>query len=83
MTDPLEGCRAKVERAKEHLYVLHSEYVAFFDRNPFGFANYTNPADGEQVFLARISRQPPTARWGVIAGEIVHQLRSALDLLAW
>ena len=83
MTDPLEGCRAKVERAKEHFYALYGEYGAFFERNPFGFANYTNPAAGEQVYLARISRQPPTARWGVIAGEIVHQLRSALDLLVW
>ena len=80
--DPLEGCRAKVERAKEHLYAIFHEHEAFFEDNPFGFASYNNPAAGETIYLARISRQPPT-RWGVIAGEIVHQLRSALDLLAW
>src|SRR5215207_4341191 len=61
MTDLLEGCRAKIERAKEHYYALYGEYGAFFERNPFGFANYTNPAAGEQVYLARISRHPPTA----------------------
>jgi hypothetical protein len=80
--DPLEGCRAKIERAKEHFHVLYREYAEFFADGPFDFANYNNPAAGETVYLAKISRQPPM-RWGILAGEIVHQLRSALDLLAW
>ena len=50
--------------------------------DPYGLASYTNPAADEFLYLARVSREPPV-RWGVMAGEIVHHLRSALDHLAW
>jgi len=80
--DPLEGCRARVERAKEHFQDLRSELRAFMELDPYGIASYDNPAAGEHIYLARVSREPPV-RWGVMAGEIVHHLRSALDRLAW
>jgi hypothetical protein len=82
MADPLEGCRAKIERAKEHYRELSHEFDAFFELEPYGIASFENPASGEHLFFARVSRELPV-RWGVIAGEIVHHLRSALDLLAW
>jgi hypothetical protein len=80
--DPLEGCRARIERAKEHLQHLRSEHRAFMELDPYGLASYTNPAADEFLYLARVSREPPV-RWGVMAGEIVHHLRAALDNLAW
>jgi hypothetical protein len=80
--DPLEGCRARIERAKEHFHNLSSEYSAFMELEPYGVTSYENPPPGDHIYLARVSREPPT-RWGVIAGEIVHHLRAALDHLAW
>jgi hypothetical protein len=80
--EPLEGCRARVERAKEHFQDLRSEFAAFRELDPYGISSYANPATGEYVHLARVSQEPPV-RWGVVAGEIVHHLRSALDHLAW
>ena len=82
MADPLEGCRAKIERAKEHFLDLNAEIETFASLNPYGVSVYDDAQTGERIWLAKVTAQPPI-RWGVIVGEIAHQLRSALDHLAW
>jgi hypothetical protein len=42
-----------------------------------------DPKTGEIVVYGEARREPPTAEWGVIIGDIVHTLRSALDHLVW
>lgn len=83
----LDGCWAKIERAKEHRDAL-DEYIrktfSVNDNCPaFGFKFDTKT--GEDVLY--ISRLPRTSRIerrvGVLLGDTFHDLRSALDHLTW
>jgi hypothetical protein len=82
MAGSLNGCRAKTERAKKHLRDLHQAYDGFMQLNPYGVVADNDPQTGERVLRARVSHEPPEA-WSVVIGDIVHNLRAALDYLAW
>src|ERR1700694_4118323 len=82
MADPLNGSRAKVQRAKEHFQGLIIAHAQFMNLNPHGFVIDENPETGERIWRARISRETPV-EWRVVAGDVVHNLRAALDFLAY
>lgn len=82
MSERLIGPRTKFERAKEHFDQLHSEIRAFFDREPYKVVSEVNPETGDEVYRVRVVEQPPP-RFAAMVGDIVHNLRSSLDLLAW
>jgi hypothetical protein len=74
----LSGCRAKVDRSREHLQALHDEiagtsYTAEFasEEDPFGNIN---------IVVTQIDETP--IRWGTLIGDVVHNARSSLDHLA-
>lgn len=84
MPHPLEGAWTKADRAREHLETLQAEIAAH--------------AAGPAVVVVRLEIAPrsdhynlvvdavpeaPLIRWGVAVGDIVHNLRSALDHLAY
>jgi hypothetical protein len=76
----LEGIRAKIERAIEQLDSLEAEAKTTLERDRVPIVQERNP-EGWNV----LRMQPITLplRWAVIMGEIVHDLRSALDHLIW
>ena len=78
MTGPLR----KINRAKEHLDLLHSEIKAFGARRPYhiAFEGYTK--DGSYV-VSPYLKEPLFPSWGILVGEASHALRSALDNIAW
>jgi len=80
---PLDGPRAKVERAKSQLITLQATFQEFFKRHRYSITlAELDRNTGDQII--RVSDAPSVpVEWGVIIGEIVHDLRSALDLLAW
>jgi hypothetical protein len=41
------------------------------------------PARAEVVIRAEAVKDPPSVQWGPVIGDIVHELRSALDQLVW
>lgn len=75
------GPRLKVERAKEHINDLVTEIKAFVGRDPYEVRKDVEPDTGHHVYRIHIREQLPP-RWGVIVGDVVHNLRSSLDLLA-
>ena len=77
----LEGSKLKVERAKEHIRQLEAEIRAFHERKPYRIVVEEEPQSGDQIYRVKIKEQP-SPRWATIIGDIVHNLRSALDLLA-
>jgi hypothetical protein len=79
---PLEGVRAKLERAEESIEELEREFGAFLAGNPYEIPGKFYPKRSEYVFRFRVI-EPLPLRWGVLVGEIVHDLRSALDHLLW
>jgi hypothetical protein len=84
MTIDLSGCQAKVERADEHLNVLYAELQAFF--KPYSNRRIVYHArDGAwHVILVRPPiDKPPPLRLSIICGDVIHNLRSALDHLVW
>jgi hypothetical protein len=84
MVSTLDGCREKIKRAEEHREVLDREVAAWLEAHPIPFRAEYDPQTGSHI--ARITAVPqpvPTLRWGVIIGDVIHNLRSALDHLAW
>jgi hypothetical protein len=84
MVTALDGCREKIKRAEEHREELESEVAAWLEAHPIPFRAKYDPQTGSHI--ARITSVPqpiPTLRWGVIIGDVLHNLRSALDHLAW
>jgi hypothetical protein len=81
----LHGVWAKLDRADEHLKTLAGEISAFIGRDPqpFGFSvPYLNPETGWHIVYGIVEEKPPE-RLGVILGDVLHNVRSALDHLVW
>lgn len=84
MSDPFAGVQLKLDRAAEHLAALDAEmhaWVAAQTRNPYDTATHQERgSDGVVWNVTRISavRALPD-RWGLIAGDALHNARSALD----
>lgn len=76
----MRGVRAKLERADESIRNLDSEIVEFLKKPKGGFSNDQEKATHE--FLEHARREVP-ARFGVLAGEVAHHLRSVLDHVVW
>lgn len=73
------GPRAKIERAKEHLAEFERVVNAFVANDPYEFVVQKDSDGSEHVFLK--SHKPIPLRFSTIAGDIIHNARSALDLL--
>ena len=80
MNDPLAGCWAKLARADELIAALETE-VAEVRRGRY--LRFSIGGEDGLALRVHVKRQPPFDRWGVLVGEIVHDLRSALDHLTW
>lgn len=80
---PLDGPRVKVERANSQLIALQNIAQAFFETNPYTIvlAEIDRKTSRQSVRVNYCPAIPD--EWGVIIGEICHDLRSALDLLVW
>jgi hypothetical protein len=81
----LEGCRAKLDRSKEHLEALEREVSAYLSdpqRGPTTTLQAEHDAFGRAWAVARLRLpSPPPARLGLLAGDAIHNARSALDHL--
>jgi hypothetical protein len=82
LADPLEGVRLKVKRAVEHYDTLKTEIRAFFDSKPYEVTTEYESKGRRHVARIHIKRDPPPVL-GLLIGECLYQLRTALDHLAW
>jgi hypothetical protein len=75
----MHGSALKIHRANEHILGLKK---AFRKRQPFSYVLETNVETGERSTL--VERHEPTIGYiAVIVGDIIHNLRSALDHAYW
>ena len=72
--------RLKLKRAEEHLQELEAALTSFDKLNPCMLIKDVYPNDRRQLFRARFAIEPPPIL-GIIAGDAVHNMRSALDWL--
>ncbi len=84
MSVALEGCWAKIQRADMHLSFLHEQIKSFAgDGGSYKLGTQPNIQTGEIAIYGEVFGEPPTDEWGAIIGDVVHNLRSALDHLVW
>lgn len=78
----LNGCMAKIERAKEHHESLKTNVAEFLESAQKSVTQSSyHSDDGLKVILRATCPLEVSLKISVIAGEIVHQLRSSLDHL--
>jgi hypothetical protein len=73
---------SKVERAEKHIHDVQAEWSAFLAEDPYPFFHEDNVQTGERVYYLRSARDAPTSL-PLIVGDAIHNLRSALDHLAY
>jgi hypothetical protein len=78
----LRGPEAKLERAIEHLEPLERNCERFLKSKPYAVTAEFEPEAGCYVLRFRARKSLPLSM-SVRVGEIVHNLRSALDHVAW
>src|SRR5690349_1920178 len=79
--DRLSEIRLKVERAIKHIDDLAAVCKAFINSTPYTLDRETEPKTGYYHFsVTNVQAPPPDV--GLIAGDAIHNLRSALDHLA-
>lgn len=83
--ESLDGIRAKLNRAKEHLDVLDEKISTYLANEPYRVVGEEHTAEGyiNHTLWLEVDAFPPDDVWGPIIGDAVHNLRSALDHLAW
>ena len=74
----------KVNRAAEQAEILKDEIDTWTRDNPVRYRTEMHgDGMGFRVLHEGFLSPPPTDRWSLIFGELIHNLRSALDNLAW
>jgi hypothetical protein len=83
MSVTLDDSWTKLARGKEHLAALSHECGEYLDTGPqISVETFNDPDTGS--FETRFLGEPsPPPRIGAIVGDVVHNLRSALDVAAW
>jgi len=82
----LEGIFRKLDRAVEHLDALNETAERFFedsDDEIYALHGETNSQRTKHLFRVELLQPLPLIEWGLIVGDAVHCLRSALDQLAY
>jgi hypothetical protein len=83
MGNPLQGFEAKLSRADEHLEALDAEIDNFLDLHPYAVNFEIDEKTGQKVARLEVNGELPAVRWGLMLGDCVHNMRSALDHLVW
>jgi hypothetical protein len=83
MSHPMDGCWAKIERAKENIKNLTIEADGFLRANADGYGVVGKLKNEREYVITAFDKglQPVPLRFSVMAGEILHNLRTSLDHL--
>jgi hypothetical protein len=81
MSPLLAGTWAKIKRAKKHIADLDAAIKSFNNSNPHRIGTKDDPQTRQKVFYLAETAEIPTDV-ALIAGDALHNLRSALDHLA-
>ncbi len=83
MPDPFDEIETKIDRAGEHIDALNGEIRHWAEGNPYSVEGEPiGPSSYHRIYV-RLHKVPNVRRWGVLLGDAVHNLRSALDHLVY
>ena len=74
---------AKINRANEHLENLKTEINAWIGSDPNNIRFDVENDGAKHLAWAEFDPLPDIQRWGLMIGDVLHNLRSGLDHLAW
>lgn len=77
---PLAGVIEKLRRADAHLISLYTKVTLYIDSAPYVIEAKRDP-HGHGQFIFRVKREP-SLKFATIVGDILHNIRSALDYIA-
>jgi hypothetical protein len=83
---PLFGCFAKIDRSLKNLETLNQAGERFSEDHLKGgvvLLGEANPQRTKYLISVEVGVRFPFPEWGVIVGDVVHCLRSALDQLVY
>lgn len=78
----LNSVELKIYRAAQHIKSLESELEGYFKGNPGKMVRQPHTSENEALFRF-IPDGPIPARFGLIVGDVLQNLRSSLDYLVW
>lgn len=78
----LRGPKLKLDRAEKHLDDLVLAIKRFYETDPYDGVIQDNPETGQREFTVTKADPLPDCL-AVISGDVLHNLRSALDHLVW
>ena len=79
--DALEGVTLKLDRAEDVIEELHEAIVEYLQENNYEIIGKFEPELSRYTLTGKVTKT--TVPFGVTAGDVVHNLRSSLDHLAW
>lgn len=79
---PFAGIATKLDRANENIINLHNEIVRFFKASKYPVIPKPNEKGWQEATDYHRDLRVPM-RFSVLAGEIIHHLRSCLDHIVW
>jgi hypothetical protein len=80
MSHPLDVSRLKVSRADEHLKAIEESIKGFIEKRPYGLGVQADMKANDLVQTIHIREDPPP-EFGLVIGDCVHNLASALDYI--
>jgi len=81
--DEFQSCSFKVDRADYHFQVLKDEILAWNQSNPYSLERKRNSNGSRHSLVISAINPPPVDRWSLLIGDLIHNLRSALDHLVY
>jgi hypothetical protein len=79
----IEGILAKVERAKKHIHELEVEIGSFLDGKPYRVSVKAHSQLSFATCFYMEHAEPIPTVIPIVTGDVIQNLRSALDHLAW
>lgn len=79
----LDSALRKVARAKEHLDALTTLSDEFFKRELYSVRHELDPDAPDWIRHILVVADDPPPEWGALLGDVVQNLRAALDHLVW
>ncbi len=80
---PLYGAMLKVLRVREQLDLLKSDFSGFLADESYALGQKHDDETGEDVLFIDAGNREPPLMWSVRIGEMLYDLRSALDHMVW
>jgi hypothetical protein len=72
-----EGCFARLDRAQEHCVEFSAEWARYIEGHPAELSVHVEDSGRGTVSIVRY--QPPPHRLSLLVGEVLYELRAALD----